>query len=222
MRIPQLTLCALFAAMLAGPALADKDGHDKGGNNECPVGLVNGMTLNEEFGPDSQELTLCNKVRHNVKLLIQLNQYGTDAAAYGLNNITNVIQDYEVTYGMRPGKDYEIVAIVHSGGGPLVVKDKGGVTVPGGQPRCDGTCGSTITNAHETEVQTLMNQGVKFLFCQNTTRGMQKAGKLPADATGALVTSVDADGVEHSVGYVTAGIAALADFQARGYQYVQP
>jgi intracellular sulfur oxidation DsrE/DsrF family protein len=37
-----------------------------------------------------------------------------------------------------------------------------------------------------------------------------------------LVTSVDTNGVEHRVGYVTAGITALADFQQRGYEYVQP
>lgn len=210
MRMTQLTLCALFATLLAGPALAGGD--HKGGNNECPVGLVNGLTLDQEFGLGSQELTQCNKVRHNVKLLIQLNSYGTDARAYGLGNIKNVIQDYEITYGMRPGKDYEIVAVVHSGGGPLVIKN--GTTGDGGV--------HVVTNTHEGEVQDLMNQGVKFYFCQNTTRAMQGAGSLPADATSALVTSVDANGVAHSVGYVTAGIAAIADFQARGYQYVQP
>ena len=36
------------------------------------------------------------------------------------------------------------------------------------------------------------------------------------EKTIALVTSVDERGAEHSVGYVTAGITALADFQARG------
>jgi hypothetical protein len=35
----------------------------------------------------------------------------------------------------------------------------------------------------------------------------------PADATSALIPGV---------GYVTAGIAAIADLQAQGYQYVQP
>jgi intracellular sulfur oxidation DsrE/DsrF family protein len=202
MRIPQLTLCALFAAMLSGPALADKGGHDKGGNNECPVGLVNGMTLDEEFGPGSQELTECNKVRHNVKLLIQINAYGTPTRAYALGNIENVIADYEVTYGMRPGKDYEIVAVVHSGGGPLVIKD---------QTTGDGT--HIVTNAHQHQVEDLIDAGVKFYFCQNTTRGYQSQGLLPADATSALIPGVE---------YVTAGIAAIADFQARGYQYVQP
>jgi intracellular sulfur oxidation DsrE/DsrF family protein len=203
MRIPQLTLCALFAAMLAGPALAGGPG--PAGGNGCPVGSVSGMTLDEEFGLGTQELTQCNKVRHNVKLAIQLNQYGTDASAYGLHNITNVIDDYEITYGMRPGVDYEIVAVVHSGGGPLVLKD--GVTWT------DDTGTYTTHNAHEAEVEALIAKGVKFLFCMNTTRGFQKAHKLPADATSALIPGV---------GYVTAGIAALGDLQARGYQYVQP
>ena len=208
MRIPQLTLCALFAAMLSGPALADKGGHDKGGNNECPVGLVNGMTLDEEFGPRSQELTECNKVRHNVKLLIQINAYGTDARAFALGNIVNVIADYEVTYGMRPGKDYEIVAVVHSGGGPLVIKDG---TNDGKYDANNNLI--KVTNKHQTEVEDLIDAGVKFYFCQNTTRAMQNSGSLPADATSALIPGVE---------YVTAGIAAIADFQARGYQYVQP
>ena len=206
MRIPQLTLCALFAAMLAGPTLAASAG--PAGGNGCPVGLVNGMTLDEEFGAGSQELTQCNSVRHNVKLLIQLNQYGNGnpGGAYGLKNITNVIQDYEVTYGMRPGKDYEIVAVVHSGGGPLVIQN--GVTFTG----IDGNS-HTTANAYEGDVTTLIDQGVKFLFCQNTTRGYIASNKLPADATSVLIPGV---------GYVTAGIAAIADLQARGYRYVQP
>ncbi len=207
MRIPQMTLCALFAALLAGPALAGGPG--PAGGNGCPVGLVSGMTLDEEFGPGTQELTECNSVRHNVKLLIQLNQYGTGApgGAYGLHNITNVIDDYEITYGMRPGVDYEIVAVVHSGGGPLVLQN--GIAFTG---VTDGLPHSTA-NAYEGDVRALIAKGVKFLFCMNTTRGFQKANKLPADATSALIPGV---------GYVTAGIAAIADLQARGYQYVQP
>ena len=75
-------------------------------------------------------------------------------------------------------------------------------------------------NEFEGQVQRLMNQGVKFYFCMNTTRGMKSAGKF--NDTGDLETSMDANGVTHSVGYVTAGITALADYQARGYTYVQP
>jgi intracellular sulfur oxidation DsrE/DsrF family protein len=79
-----------------------------------------------------------------------------------------------------------------------------------------------VKNEFEGQVQDLMNKGVKFYFCQNTTRGFQGQGLLPDDATSALVTSLDDDGVAHTVEYVTAGITALADFQAAGFQYVQP
>ena len=185
-------------------------------NEACPVGLANDKTLDNEFGEGTQDLTRCISRRHDVKLLVQINQYcagalkadGSCARAYALHNIYNVIADYEVTYGIHLGTDYEIVAIVHSGGGPLVIKD--------------GTNGK-VKNEFEEDVQKLMNKGVKFYFCQNTTRGRQKSGQLPSDATNALVTSMDpVTGEIHSVGYVTAGITALADFQDRGYRYVQP
>jgi intracellular sulfur oxidation DsrE/DsrF family protein len=215
----QTITCGVLVLALAGLGLSGTAIAGKGGNNECPVGLVSGMTLDDEFGSGTQDLTRCLTRRHDVKLLVQINQYcskagatpGTCARAYALHNIDNVIADYETTYGMRPGKDYEIVAIVHSGGGPLVIKD---------ETTGDGV--HVVTNEFEGQVQDLMNKGVKFYFCQNTTRGMQGAGLLPADTTSALVTSVDDDGVTHSVGYVTAGITALADFQDRGYRYVQP
>ena len=208
-----LSIPVLFAISIAGLG-ATSLAYAAGGNNECPVGLVSGMTLDDEFGKGTSDLTQCISRRHNVKLLIQINQYCGNSScsrAYALHNIYNVIADYETTYGMRPGKDYEIVAIVHSGGGPMVIKD--------------GTTGDGVhfvTNAFENDVKDLMNKGVRFYFCMNTTRGMQASGALPADATSALVTSVDANGEEHSVGYVTAGITALAEFQQRGYEYVQP
>jgi intracellular sulfur oxidation DsrE/DsrF family protein len=173
---------------------------------------VKGLPLDEEFGPGTSDLTRCLSERHNVRLLVQINQYcartaadGSCSRAYALHNIDNVIADYETTYGMQVGRDYEIVAIAHSGGGALMVKD--------------GVNGNNV-NEFEGQVQDLMNKGVKFYFCMNTTRGMKAAGKF--NDTGDLVTSMDDNGVMHSVGYVTAGITALADFQARGYTYVQP
>ena len=208
--LSSIVLLAMSIAGLSVTGFAYAAGH----NNECPVGLVKGLSLNDEFGLGTSDLTKCISRRDNVKLLIQINQYcgnSTCSRAYALHNIYNVIADYETTYGMRPGKDYEIAAVVHSGGGPLVIKD--------------GTTGDgvhVVTNAFEDDVKDLMNKGVKFYFCMNTTRGMQGSGFLPADATSALVTSMDNNGVEHSVGYVTAGITALADFQQRGYEYVQP
>jgi len=205
----------LMVLFFGTPALADADY----GSNECPVGLVSSMTLNDEFGPGSQDLTRCLDKRNNVKLVIQINKFcssdaavpGTpDCRAYGLGNIVNMIKDYEITHGMVRGKDYEIVVVVYSGGGMMVVKDAG----------IDGN-GDPVTgrNQFQGAVETLISQGVKFYFGQNTTRGMIRANILPdlTDSTGGATAEL-IDGVE----YVTAGVTAIGDFASRGYSYVQP
>lgn len=188
-------------------------------NNTCPVGLVNGQTLVDEFGPDTDTLTRCLERRHNVKVVMQINQFCRDDVprdqcasnrAYALGNMRNMIKDYEITHGMVAGRDYEIVAVVHSGGGWLMLKNEG----------LDGD-GNPVSgrNQFESQVRDLLDQGVKFYFCQNTTRGFISRGFLPdttestAGATGELI-----EGVE----YTTAGVTAIAEFQSRGYNYVQP
>ncbi len=194
--------------------LADGGHH---GSNECPVGLVSGKTLDDEFGPGSQDATRCLDKRKKVKIVMQINKFCRDSVpnkdctrAYALGNMTNMIKDYEITHGMRRGKDYEMVAVVHSGGGALILKNEGlngaGMPVSG-------------RNQFQGAVETLMRQGVKFYFCQNTTRGMMRNGALPSTATttgGATAEMID------GVQYVTAGVTAIGDFQSKGYKYVQP
>lgn len=193
------------------------------GNNECPVGVLAGSpgtsdtTLDLEFGPGSQELTRCLERRHKVKVVVQINEFCRDdvpkpqcTRAYALGNISNMIKDYEVTHGMVQGRDYEIVAIVHSGGGWIVLKDEG----------YDGN-GNWVTGRNQFQglVEGLIDDGVKFYFCQNTTRGYISRNFLPAanettyGATGEMI-----EGVE----YTTAGITAIVDYQRQGYMYVQP
>jgi len=162
---------------------------------------VSGLTLDQEFGPGVGALTKCNDVRHNVKVVFQLNAGQVETApanCYGLGNISNVIDDYEITHGMVRGRDYQIAAIVHSAGGVMVVKD--------------GVNGHA--NLCQSQVEALIAKGVKFYFCQNTTRGYLKNGRL----TAGMVKEQVIDGVE----YVTAGLGAIADFQATGWKYVQP
>lgn len=188
-----------------------------GGNNECPVGLVKGLSLNDEFGPGTSDLTRCLDRRHNVKVVMQVNKYCRDAVsnadckrAYALGNIRNMIADYEITNGMRRGVDYKIVAVVHSGGGGLVLKDAG----------YDGDGGPVSgRNQFEQEVKDLIAAGVDFYFCQNTTRGLIGKGTLPdATETAGGATAELIEGVK----YTTAGVTAIAEFQQRGYEYVQP
>lgn len=199
---------ALFLLFAGGPAVADKgDDHEKGGNNECPVGLLNGKTLDEEFGysadgqTSTSDITRCLKRRHKVKLLMQANKFCSDSVPnsdctrpYALGNITNIIKDYEITHGMERGKDYRIAVIVHDSGGNLLL--------------------DRASNQFRGKVKELLAQGVKFYFCQNTARGMMSRGILtPGNATAEIIPGVE---------YVTAGISALGDFQSSGWTYVQP
>lgn len=221
--------CGVIAASLGGLGLSGVAAAAPGGNNACPVGLVSGLPLDEEFGAGTQELTRCLERRHNVKVVVQVNQFCRDTwnkagnrvqkitdcdpgRAYALGNIKNMLDDYEITHGMRPGKDFEVVAVVHSGGGDLVLQD--------GFTFTDTVKGDvTISNPYEGDLQSLLDRGVRFLFCQNTTRAFIKNGKLPSNVDGeGSATDAMIPGVE----YTTAGVTAISDLQSEGYTYVQP
>jgi intracellular sulfur oxidation DsrE/DsrF family protein len=205
-----LITCGVLTLCLTGLGFTGAASAARGGNNACPVDLVpaaEGQELDTEFGPGSSEITKCLDKRHQVKLVVQINQ----APPYALHNIQNVIDDYEYTNGMVPGRDYEIAAIVHSAGGLTVVQNSRLDTLAVNN---DNDPDNDIHNPGETQVVRLMEQGVQFYFCQNTTRGYIAKGILsPGDATAELIPGVQ---------YVSAGISALADFQSRGWQYVQP
>lgn len=189
----------IFATALLFAASVQAGGKHNS-NNACPVGLVNGMDLDTEFGPGTAALTKCLDKRRGVKLVFQIN----GAPPFGLGNIKNVIDDFEITHGMVRGRDYEIAAIVHSAGGTTVVKSS--VLLAHGKP----------ANAGEALVHELIGKGVKFYFCQNTMR----AYMTPANGT-LTAGNAHAEIIE-GVRYVTAGLDALTDFQSRGWVYVQP
>lgn len=189
-------------AFLSFPIHAQADEGHHHGNVACPVGLVNGLTLDQEFGEGSSAITHCVKVRHHLRVAVEINRKcrgsgGLDCSGSGggpaaLGNMENMVKDYEITNGMKRGLDYQMIAIVHGKGGFLLIKG----------------------NEYEDRVKNLMSEGVKFYFCQNTARGFIRAGILPAgDATAQLI-----DGVE----YVTAGFTALADKQQQGWSVVTP
>jgi len=162
----------------------------------CPVGLVSGLTLTAEFGPYVAANTRCNKVRHDVKTMFAIDQFeAAPGFPYALHQMQNVYNDYTITDGMVPGKDFHMIAIVHSAGGMLLLNN------PDINPYID-------------MVKQLMAEGVTFYFCENTVRGLIKRGLLTEGDVG--------DGVIPGTKFVTAGLAAVSDFQALGYQYDQP
>lgn len=224
----------VLAAVVTGLSFS---GVANAADDVCPVGLVSDKSLNDEFGQGTSDLTTCLSKREDIKIVMQLNKSCRDSYAnhpvgangkpngdskvvnniancadnrpYALGNIRNMIKDFEITNGMSQD-DYEIKVVVHSGGGYVLLKDEG----------YDGS-GNPVTgrNKFQSQVEDLIEQGVKFYFCQNTTRGFIRNGTLPstgvvpAGATGELI-----DGVE----YVTAGVTAISDLQAQGYRYIQP
>ena len=69
-------------------------------------------------------------------------------------------------------------------------------------------------NPFKAQVEALMARGVTFYLCENTVRGLIKAGLLQEGNVAA--------GVIPGVKYVTAGLAAISDFEALGWSYLQP
>ena len=183
---------------------------------ECPANMVSAMDA--AYGADTSAVTRCLQKRKKVRIVFQINASCRDTAivsdgaggykhknhptscasnrAFGLGNINNMIKDYEA-HGIT---DWEIVAVVHSGDGYLLFKDP-------------------VQNQFAGQVTDLMAKGVKFYFCQNTVKSFIGSGRLQNPVTtGITVREQLVDGSE----FVTAGVTAIADFQSKGYRYVQP
>ncbi|MFV2055357.1 MAG: DsrE family protein [Thiohalomonadales bacterium] len=162
---------------------------------DCPVGLVSGLSLDDEFGAGAAEATRCIKKRKKIKVVYQVNKQCKNAACtkpYAIGNMTNAINDYEITSGIARG-DYEIVAVVHSGGFSLVLNN-------------DAANPHAKSNPFQSKVEDLMAKGVQIYFCQNTARSK----------------GVVLDQMIPGIKFVTAGVTAIADFQSIDFSYVQP
>ena len=203
----------LFLGLVNAPVVLADHKHEKD-EQACPVGLVKGLTIEAEFGDGVQEKTRCLENRKRIKLVMQVNKACRDTTVvstntgyaienharscgesrgYGIAQLKNMIADYKVTHGINASK-LDLNVIVHGGGGTMLLDMQ--------------------WNNLKPAVTALMEQGVKFYFCQNTVRGMAKKMNLPVP----VFVSKVLPGVE----YVTAGLTAVADFQKEGYMYIQP
>jgi len=163
---------------------------------DCPVSLISGLSLEDEFGPGTSKMTRCLHKPEKIKVVYQLNKTCKNAAcskAYGLGNINNAVNDYETTHGLKAGIDYEIIAIIHSKGYKLALND-------------NSKDDPNKQNPFQAKVQALVNKGVKFYFCQNTARKKK----------------VKTNDIIPGINYVTSGVTALGEFQQMGYAMIQP
>jgi len=207
MRLPKSVSIVLGVLALLSVSMYSHAQEERG-DTQCPVGLVNNLTLDMEFGPGASSITHCVKKRHELKVAVEINRRcrgWSDPSRSGpcqgspdaLGNMENMIKDYEITNGMKRGIDYQMIAIVHGGGGFLLIKG----------------------NQYEAAVQHLMDEGVKFYFCQNTARGFIRGGILPDYSTSGISAT---DQLIPGVEYVTAGFTAIADRAQAGWSIVSP
>ena len=223
LKISSVLMCVFLLGMVTS-AVAEYRDKVPGGNNACPVTSPYPLSYEEMFGEDVASNMNCNDRRHRVKIVMQVNKYcrdshdssgapikslaqcyANDMAAdgkanrdYAVINMIKMIEDFEITHGMKTD-DYDMVAVVHSGGAALLKRG----------------------NPYEGHVKKLMTSGVKFYLCLNTAASWLKSGKLikKPDADGNLTISED---LIEGVGYVPAGLSAISDFQHQMYVYVQP
>ena len=114
----------------------------------CPVGLIYGLTLEEEFGPAARALTRCLVFRDNIKVIARINKLEYNPGVSITRPLTTMIEDYAITNGVR---GVEIVALVHSGGLPLVLNRFAPIPHP-----------DSILNIDQPIVEDLIMKGVKF------------------------------------------------------------
>lgn len=192
----------MLTMLMAGTANASEN--KTTGNKEC-VNNVGGMSFDAEFGAGAGDITRCIEKRHKVKVVYQINEFCRDDVAladckrpYALGNIMNAVKDYEINYGMKAGKDFDIVAVVTSGGGHQMIQDQS----------------ARKGNQFEPLVRKLMDKGVTFYYCQNTVRGLTKKGFMtPGHQTSEIIPGVK---------LVTSGVAAMPDLVSKGYILLQP
>lgn len=193
-KLVSVSLLALLFS-ISGPTMA-------AGEN-CAKPLAN--AIDAEFGDGAGDATRCLANKTGVKVVYQINQLCKSASdcskPYALGNIKNARIDYTVTHKI-PESEIDIVAIVHSAGWKMIVKD--------GQQLFDKTTNSykTISNPYQAALEGLIANGVRVYFCQNTARKGNVNVKL--------------DDMVPGVGFATSGVSALADLQASGYMLVQP
>ena len=89
---------------------------------------VGGLTIDEEFGAGSEEVTRCLKKRKNAKVVISINgaqpsdkngNTQTNRARF-LSNIEYLRENYEDVHDMKIGEDVKIVAVAASSGALLM------------------------------------------------------------------------------------------------------
>lgn len=185
---------------------SESDDNKEHGKNECPVGYLNGVPLDVEFGFGSEAITHCLVKRHGAKLVVEvdsafpadINGIVNKSKATFLTNIDKMIDNYEVVNGMEIGKDIDIVVVMSSSGAALLTKAHKSFGLD--------AFGNPNPNPFAAQVAKGIAKGMKFYLCQMAARELN------------IKRNNMLDGVE----FVTGGHLAVVDLQQLGYAVLKP
>lgn len=187
--VSSIAACFLFSAA----AQAD--------DASCPVAAQEDM--NARFGLTSSgqptsTITQCLSVRKKIKVVVNVSNKEMNAAkniSQQINNVQNMVSNYENMYGIAAGEDgYQIAVIAHGAGGRFLLNDDAHL-------RTYGTANTT-----KAAVEALINKGVNVIMCQNT---MKANNWVSAD----LIPGVTE---------VPAGVTGVTDYGMQGWVVLTP
>jgi len=114
----------------------------------CPVGLLTGLTFDEEFGPGTSQITRCLVFRQTIKVVVWIKDFEIVPGRPKVDPIFNMIDDYRITHGTN---DYKIATVVNMEGSWLMLNRNAANPHPNAQ-----------INIYQPQVEDLISKGVKF------------------------------------------------------------
>lgn len=148
------------------------------------------------FGNEASAKTTCIKHREDIKTVVAWNSANVHPNKNGLQvlNARNLMNDWEQTYKMKQGEDFEVAIVAYGKGARWALNDAAFKKKFGTE------------NPSTKELQSLIKRGAKVYMCQNSMKGN---GWKAAD-------------LAPGVNMVPSGVTALVDFKNQGYTYIAP
>jgi intracellular sulfur oxidation DsrE/DsrF family protein len=163
----------------------------------CPQAAVD--TMNIDFGPGTGDITKCLAVRENIRVAVNLSTSTLNpnsGISQTINNVKNLVQNYEGIYGLTLDDEYKIVVVAHFAGARFLLNDDA----------YNRTYAVTTGNPSRTDVEALVAKGIPVYMCQNTMRSNH------------WVTANLIPGVRE----VPGGVAALVDYSLQHWALLTP
>ncbi len=198
MKTSRMVTIALGSIMLVSTSFANA-----GSKHSCPENAKSAMdasfgsTVNGDLTSD---ITKCLSVREEIKVVVNVSSNavnGKNGINQQINNVRNMVNNYEDMYGLVNGEGYRIAVVIH------------GAAAKFGLDGSVYDAKFNTTGGNDPTVNTLKNliaKGVHVYMCQNSMR-----------ANG-FVTADLVPGIEE----VPAGVTAVADFGMRDWVVLTP